>query len=531
MIRITGLRLLPQEGEKALAAKIKKRLRLNSEGALVFTIVKKSLDARKKDHIYYTVTVDVQVENEKKILAHCGGKDVCIAPDSAYQLPSGSLSASERPVVVGFGPGGMFAALALAQMGLRPIVLERGEEVDVRAKRVEAFWNGQEGLQEQSNVQFGEGGAGAFSDGKLTTRSKDVRCQKVLHELVAAGAPKEILYENKPHIGTDLLQGIVRNIRNTVIELGGEVRFNSRLTDIQIVSGRVAGGVINDRETFSASHLILSTGHSARDIYELLYEKGVRVAQKPFAVGLRIEHPQEMVNVAQYGEMWPHLGAADYQLTWGAKEGADRGVYTFCMCPGGHVVCAPSEPGRLAINGMSYHARDGKNANSAVLVQVFEKDFPSNHPLAGIALQRQLEEAAYNVGGGNYLAPVQRLGQFLGMPEQAEKQWDIVPTCRPGAVETDFTKILPSYITQALQTAIPAMGRKLKGFDHPEAILTGIETRSSSPVRIVRGESYESINTSGLYPVGEGAGYAGGIVSSAIDGIAAAEKIFESLSV
>ena len=377
-------------------------------------------------------------------------------------------------------------------------------------------------LDVDNNVQFGEGGAGTFSDGKLTTRIKDPRCRKVLEEFVAAGAPGEILYDSKPHIGTDLLRGVVKEIRQKIISLGGEVRFFSKVTDIFSENGMVTAVEINGKERLDASDVVLALGHSARDTFAMLYEKGFALEQKPFAMGVRIEHPQEMVNVSQYGEAAAQLPAADYRLTYTTTKG--RGVYTFCMCPGGYVVAAASEEGRLAVNGMSEHARDGQNANSALLVQVFPEDFGSEHPLAGMYFQRVLEEKAFQAGGGNYTAPVQTVGSFLQDKENVFGQ--VCPTYAPKTVFADMKEIFPDFMTEAMAEALPAMGRRLKGFDRDDAVLTAVESRSSSHVRILRGEGGQSLSLTGLYPTGEGAGYAGGIVSAAVDGVVAAEHIF-----
>lgn len=522
MIRIADLKLPLGREESLLKKRAAKQLHIPVEQITSWRIFKKSLDARKKDRIHYVCVVDVAVDNESKVLAGVkGDKNVSKTPDLSYHFPEGKCQMEKRPVVVGFGPAGMFAALLLAQMGLKPIVLERGGDVDSRKEAVDKFWQtGQ--LDVDNNVQFGEGGAGTFSDGKLTTRIKDPRCRKVLEEFVAAGAPKEILYDSKPHIGTDLLRGVVKEIRQKIISLGGEVRFFSKVTDIFSENGMVTGVEINGKERLDATDVVLALGHSARDTFTMLYEKGFALEQKPFAMGVRIEHPQEMVNVSQYGEAADQLPAADYRLTYTTTKG--RGVYTFCMCPGGYVVAAASEEGRLAVNGMSEHARDGQNANSALLVQVFPEDFGSEHPLAGMYFQRELEEKAFQAGGGNYTAPVQTVGSFLQDKENAFGQ--VRPTYAPKTVFADMKEIFPDFMTEAMAEALPAMGRRLKGFDRDDAVLTAVESRSSSPVRILRGEGGQSLSLTGLYPTGEGAGYAGGIVSAAVDGVVAAEHIF-----
>ena len=520
MLRVTDVKL-PLGGDEAqLKKRAARALGIPAVEVLQLKIFRRSLDARKKDQIHYVYVVDVAVADEEKILAKANGKNITKTPDLSYVFPEGTATCETRPVVVGFGPGGMFAALLLAEMGLKPLVLERGGDVESRKNAVSLFWK--EGkLDTESNVQFGEGGAGTFSDGKLTTRIKDPRCRKVLEELVQAGAPEEILYDAKPHIGTDLLQGVVQAIREKICSLGGEVRFFAKVTDILAENGVVQGVVLADGEKIPAADVILSIGHSARDTFEMLYQRGVALEQKPFAMGVRIEHPQKMIDTVQYGEMAEKLPHGDYRLTYTTKEG--RGVYTFCMCPGGYVVAAASEEGRLSVNGMSEHARDGENANSALLVQVFPKDFASEHPLAGMHFQRELEEKAFALGGGNYTAPVQSVGSFLG---KADGTATVKPTYAPTTKEGNLGEIFPAFMTNAMKEAIPEMGRRLKGFDRPDAVLTAVESRSSSPIRILRGEGGMSPWAVGLYPTGEGAGYAGGIVSAAVDGILAAEKIF-----
>lgn len=521
MIRITDLKLPVNGTEEQLRKRGARALGIPVESLGQMQIFRRSIDARRKDQIHYVLVVDVEVADEKKVLSKAKGKNISITPDLSYVFPQGKAECKNRPVVVGFGPGGMFSALILAEMGLKPIVLERGGDVESRKRATSLFW--EEGkLDPENNVQFGEGGAGTFSDGKLTTRIKDPRCRKVLKELVAAGAPGDILYDAKPHIGTDLLQGVVKGIREKILSLGGEVRFFSKVTDLLVEGGEVQGVVLAHGELIQTNDVVLAIGHSARDTFELLYQKGVMLEQKPFAMGVRIEHPQKMIDIAQYGEGEKGLPPADYRLTYTTKKG--RGVYTFCMCPGGYVVAAASEEGHLAVNGMSEHARDGENANSALLVQVFPKDFGSDHPLAGMHFQRELEEKAFYLGGGDYTAPIQRVGAFLG----ASKEGAVVqPTYRPGTKECNLSEIFPFFMIEAMQEAIPEMGKRLKGFDREDAILTAVESRSSSPVRILRGEDGTSPWARGLYPTGEGAGYAGGIVSAAVDGILAAEKIFQ----
>lgn len=526
MIRVSELKLPIDGDQKALEKKLAKALRIPVEEIQGYRIFKRSLDARKKDNIHYVYVVDVEVKNEKKILEKNREKNISKTPDLRYRMMHGKTMPKKRPVVVGFGPAGMFAGLLLAEMGLRPIVLERGGDVDSRKKAVELFWNTGK-LDTENNVQFGEGGAGTFSDGKLTTRIKDPRCRKVLEEMVDAGAPEEILYDAKPHIGTDLLRGVVKHIREKIQSLGGETRFFAKVTGFQWKDDQIGAVLLQDGEKIETDDVVLALGHSARDTFELLHGEKFALEQKPFAMGVRIEHPQKMVDAAQYGEAAQKLPAADYRLTYTTSKG--RGVYTFCMCPGGYVVAAASEEGRLAVNGMSEHARDGRNANSALLVQVFPEDFGSDHPLAGIYFQRELEEKAFQAGGGEYTAPVQRVGSFLktGIASRTEVEATYRPAVKESGTESMMDAIFPGFMTEALREALPAMGRKLKGFDRADALLTAVESRSSSPIRILRDKTAMSLNYMGVYPAGEGAGYAGGIVSAAVDGIYVAEKIAE----
>lgn len=521
MIRVSELKLPIDGSRRALEKKLAKALHLPAEEIVGYRIFKRSLDARKKDNIHFVYVVDAEVKNEKKVLEKNRDRNITKAPDLRYRQMQGTERPEKRPVVVGFGPAGIFAGLLLAEMGFRPIVLERGGDVDSRKAAVELFWNTGR-LDAENNVQFGEGGAGTFSDGKLTTRIKDPRCRKVLEEMAAAGAPEEIVYDAKPHIGTDLLRGVVKNMREKIKALGGEVHFFAKVTGFQWREGQIAAVLLQNGETIETNDVVLALGHSARDTFELLFREDFALEQKPFAMGVRIEHPQSMINKVQYGEAAEKLPAADYRLTYTTQKG--RGVYTFCMCPGGYVVAAASEAGRLAVNGMSEHARDGKNANSALLVQIFPEDFGSGHPLAGMYFQRELEEKAFQAGGGGYTAPVERVGSFLGT---GEKTAEVQATYRPGVRESDLDDIFPPFMTEALREALPAMGKKLKGFDREDALLTAVESRSSSPIRILRDERGMSLSHAGVYPAGEGAGYAGGIVSAAVDGIAAAEKIAE----
>ena len=524
MIRISGmkLKLKDRDIKKAVMAE----LRIKETSIKNIMIRRKSLDARKKDDIHYIYTVDVELAEGDKIIKNIkkrkGGADISVSPYKKYELPEGKIKEGKRPVVAGFGPAGMFAALVLAEKGMCPIVIERGKDVDSRTEDVEKFWNGGK-FDPESNVQFGEGGAGTFSDGKLTTRIKDPRSSFVTDEFIEAGAPEEIAYEAKPHIGTDKLKGVVKNIRKKIIELGGEVRFECRLSAIESTDGRVTA-VITDKGKIETDSLILAVGHSARDTFYELAEEGIALEKKPFAVGVRIEHRQSDISRAQYGEAAKLLPPADYMLTYTTKAG--RGVYTFCMCPGGYVVAAASEEGRLVVNGMSEYARDSQNANSALLVQVGPEDFPSDNVLAGVEFQRRIEEKAFKAGGGDYSAPIQRLGDFME-GRVSEKEGEVHHSYRPGTRFTDLNDVLPEFVCDSIKEAIPALGRKLSGFDSPDAIMTGAETRSSSPVRIVRDESGQSVSLKGLYPTGEGAGYAGGIVSAAVDGVRQAENIIK----
>lgn len=485
-------------------------------------LYKKSVDARKKDDVHFICTVEVDCILKRP------PKDSKITEAEPYRyvLPEGKPRAL-RPVVVGFGPAGLFAALILAQAGQRPIVFERGSAVEKRKEQVEHFWETGE-LNPDCNVQFGEGGAGTFSDGKLNTGTKDSRSRKVLEEFVAAGAPPEILYLAKPHIGTDRLPCAVKAIREQILSLGGEVHFETALKKILIKEGKVTGVEVKPQDgstyTVDTDRLILAVGHSARDTFEMLHSLGIPMEQKPFSIGARIEHPQSLIDRAQYGRFagHPNLGAADYKLAVHLENG--RGVYTFCMCPGGSVVAAASEPGRLVTNGMSNFARDGANANAALLVGVGPQDFGDEHPLAGMEFQRRLEAEAFCLGGGNYHAPVQRVEDFLKRVP-TKSLGDVQPTYLPGVTPCNLDDCLPNFITDSMRQGIQLMNRKLRGFSFPDALLTAVETRSSSPVRVLRGENFQSPLAQGLFPCGEGAGYAGGIISAAVDGIKCAEQV------
>ena len=525
MIRISQLKMPLGHTEEDLKKKAAKALKIGEEKIQSLHIIKQSVDARKKGSgILLIYTVDVKVAKESAILSRVKGPGISIAVKSGYCLPPhGTENMEGRPVVVGSGPAGLFGALMLAREGYAPLVLERGETVEERTKTVREFWR--DGiLKPDSNVQFGEGGAGTFSDGKLNTLVKDplMRNRKVLETFVEFGADSSILYKNKPHIGTDVLADIVRNMREEIIRLGGEFRFNSCVTDFSIENGRLTGLTINGREEIKAGITILAVGHSARDTFERMLERKIPMEKKAFAVGIRIQHPQESLNLSQYGlAETGDLGAADYKVTHQCVNG--RGVYSFCMCPGGYVVNASSEPGRLAVNGMSYHARDGVNGNSALIVTVTPEDFPAEDKtaLAGITFQRRLEEAAYLCGRGKI--PVQLYGDFK---EGAESTGfgGVTPAFEGAYQFGNLRRILPTYLSESLIEGIEAFEGKIRGFSRPDAILAGVESRTSSPVRIPRGEGLES-RVKGLYPCGEGAGYAGGITSAAMDGIRVAEAV------
>lgn len=525
MYRISEIRLNLDGTMDDLKRKAAKRLRVTPEEIKSLKLCKKSVDARKKDDVRFICTVEVQCETNRAPY----DKKIAEAEPYQYQLPV-CKTLNTRPVVVGFGPAGMFAALILAQAGQRPIVIERGADVEKRGAQVARFWE-TGGLDTESNVQFGEGGAGTFSDGKLNTGTKDPRARKVLEEFAAAGAPQEILYLAKPHIGTDKLPDTVKNIRKQIISLGGEVHFETLMTKLIIKDDIIKGVEVKPQSgnsyNIDTENVILSVGHSARDTFEMLNLLGLPMEPKAFSVGVRIEHPQKLIDTSQYGKFAgnPNLGAADYKLAVHLKNG--RGVYTFCMCPGGRVVAAASETGRLVTNGMSNFARDGQNANSALLVGVTPKDFGSEGPLAGVEFQRRLEERAFSLGGGNYHAPVQRVGDFL--KHRASKNIGFVkPTYSIGVTPCSLDGCLPDFIADSMREGICLMDGYLRGFSYPDAVLTAVESRSSSPVRLLRGGDMQSVLIKGLYPCGEGAGYAGGIVSAAVDGIKCAEQILIS---
>ncbi len=487
---------------------------------------KKSVDARKKNDVHFIISLDIEAKNENVLLRRIKNA----VPAEKYVYDIAPVNGGSRPVIVGFGPAGMFAALVLAMSGAKPIVLERGGDVDSRVKAVEEFQHGGR-LDTECNIQFGEGGAGTFSDGKLTTGIKDKRIRWVLEKLVEFGAPDEILYMAKPHIGTDKLRGTVKALREKVISLGGEVRFGARFSGYETENGCIkAVHYISSGEEFTVEtdNVILATGHSARDVFELLYENGVELVQKNFAVGVRIEHLRTDIDKAMYGSFAGHkaLKAADYKLVVHLPNG--RALYTFCMCPGGQVVAASSEEGRLAVNGMSCFARDDVNSNSALLVNVGSEDYGSSHPLAGMYFQRDLEEKAFIAGGSDYSAPSCTVGELMDKKISGENG-RVKPSYRPAVKKALPDEYLPNYICKSLRDGITKMGRKIHGFDDREAVLTGIESRSSSPVRMVRSETLQSVSISGLYPCGEGAGYAGGIISAAVDGMKCAEAVIERI--
>lgn len=589
MIRITEIKLpiefadTLKHQDNQIKAALLKRLAIPESDLVNFTIFKRGVDARKSDAILYVYSLDVEVKNEAKLLAKFK-KDPHIkpAPDTSYHfvaianttsnttLKSGENSDArlrqgdherealavqevrqapseagntvstkqrnlqQRPVVVGFGPAGIFAALILAQSGFKPIVLERGKEVRKRTQDTWGLWR-KNTLNPESNVQFGEGGAGTFSDGKLYSQIKDPKHygRKVIQEFVKAGAPPEIQYVSHPHIGTFKLVGMVEKMRQSITELGGEIRFESRVDDIQIENNQVQGVTLQTGEFITTNHLILAVGHSARDTFEMIHNKGIYIEAKPFSIGYRIEHPQGLIDRARYGKSYSEdlltkLGAADYKLVHHAKNG--RSVYSFCMCPGGTVVAAASEPNRVVTNGMSQYSRNERNANAGIVVGITpEVDYP-DHPLAGMEFQRKLESNAYLLGGSNYNAPGQLIGDYLA--NQPSTQFgSVTPSYTPGVTLTNLDSALPDFANTAIREAIPAFARKISGFDLADGVLTGVETRTSSPIRIKRDDSsLESINTKGLYPCGEGAGYAGGILSAGVDGIKVAEAVAMSIT-
>lgn len=550
MLRITELRLPLDHAEDALRPAVVRRLGIADAELVSVTVFRRGYDARKKSAIILTYTIDCELRDEAAVLAaHPGDSHIRPAPDMAYRFVGHApvdFHAAERPrpVVVGFGPCGILAALVLAQMGLRPIVLERGKEVRQRTQDTWGLWR-KSVLNPESNVQFGEGGAGTFSDGKLWSQISDPRhlTRKVLHEFVKAGAPEEILFVSKPHIGTFRLVSMVEKIRAEIVQLGGEVRFEQQLTDVLIEpegeGRRVRGVVLASGEQLRADHVVLALGHSARDTFAMLQQRGVYMEAKPFSVGFRIEHPQGVIDRARFGKSAGHpiLGAADYKLVHHASNG--RGVYSFCMCPGGTVVAATSEPERVVTNGMSQYSRNERNANAGIVVGISPQDYRQDgqaegpvNPLDGVAFQRIWESRAYELGEGAYKAPGQLVGDFLKR-QRSSVLGGVLPSYKPGVTLTDLAQpgrgSLPEYALDAIREALPAFEKQIPGFSMPDAVLTGVETRTSSPLRITRGRTHESLNVRGLYPAGEGAGYAGGIMSAGVDGIEVAESVARSM--
>lgn len=540
MLRLNEVKLPLEHDEAALPAAILARLGIAADELLGFTVFKRSYDARKRSAVVLIYSLHVEVKNEAAVLARLG-HDIHLmpAPDTDYKFVAGGEqlaghSKEPRPIVIGTGPCGLFVALILAQMGLRPLILERGKQVRERTVDTFGFWRKRE-LNPESNVQFGEGGAGTFSDGKLYSQIKDPKHygRKVLTEFVKAGAPEEIMYVSKPHIGTFRLVKMVEEMRANIERLGGEYRFESKVVDLDIVpgadGGQVRGVVLANGETIASNHVVLAIGHSARDTFEMLHQRGVYIEAKPFSIGFRVEHPQSLIDSCRFGPSAGHpiLGAADYKLVHHASNG--RSVYSFCMCPGGTVVAAASEPGRLVTNGMSQYSRNERNANSAIVVGITPADYPGD-PLAGIALQRELEERAFALGGGNYDAPGQLVGDFVAGRASTEFG-SVVPSYKPAVHLTDLAPSLPEYAITALREAFPAFNKQIKGYYKADAVLTGVETRTSSPIRIKRrDDDLQSLNTRGLFPAGEGAGYAGGILSAAVDGIKVAEAVALSMA-
>ncbi|MBR6939957.1 MAG: hypothetical protein IKH65_04050 [Clostridia bacterium] len=527
MIKVNEIKLPLECGETELKQRTAKALRCDESLIKSITVLRKAIDSRDKNDIFFVYNVAAEIKgDENSVLKHSKNSKADLYEVKEYKLPEIRRTSALRPVITGFGPAGFTAGLILARAGFKPLIIERGSDVDRRKNDVYGFWSTRK-LNTESNVQFGEGGAGTFSDGKLTTGIKDPLCKKVVDEFVAHGAPPEIAYSATPHIGTDRLGDVVKSIRNEIISLGGEVKFNTKLTDI-IIANNAVQGITVSREDGSAEDietdtLLLCIGHSARDTLEMLYKRGFNMMQKPFSVGVRIEHPRELIDKAQFGNFAGNekLGAAVYKMACHPEHG--RGAYTFCMCPGGTVVSASSEEGMVCVNGMSEYARDGENSNSALLVGIEPEDFGGSHPLEGMYLQRKIESRAFEAGGGDYSAPCQLVGDFIN-DRKSTKLSFVKPTCPTGVTPGDIREILPAKVTDTMASALGKMDRMLNGFALPDAVFTAPEARSSSPVRIVRNDIYQS-NIRGVYPCGEGAGYAGGIVSAAVDGIRCAHAV------
>jgi uncharacterized protein len=531
MLRLSEIRLPLDHSEEELRTAILEELGIAPRDLIRYSVFRRSFDARKRGAIALIYQLDVETPREAEILRRMRENPrVFPMPDTSYHFVARAPRAPHvRPIVIGVGPCGLFAGLLLAEMGFRPIILERGKQVRERTVDTFGLWR-QGRLDPESNVQFGEGGAGTFSDGKLYSQIRDPehRGRKVLTEFVEAGAPPEILYVNRPHIGTFRLVKMVEGMRAKIQSLGGEIRFKSRVEDLVIEKGKIRGVVLADGERLAADRVVLAVGHSARDTFEMLYRRGVHVEAKPFSIGFRIEHPQSLIDRCRFGKQAGHplLGAADYKLVHHCRNG--RSVYSFCMCPGGTVVAAASEPGGVVTNGMSQYSRDERNANSGIVVGITPDDYPGS-PLAGIELQRHWERRAFELGGGTYEAPGQLVGDFLA-GRLSTVFGSVLPSYQPGVRLGDLSTALPDYAIAAIREALPAFDQQIKGFAMPDAVLTGVETRTSSPVRITRNESFQSLNVEGLYPAGEGAGYAGGILSAGVDGIKVAEAVAKSFA-
>ncbi|MGB4345704.1 MAG: NAD(P)/FAD-dependent oxidoreductase [Burkholderiaceae bacterium] len=529
MLRLTDVTLPLDHPETALQEAVLARLGITADELIELKVFRRGYDARKKSAILLVYTLDVKLSDEAAVLARCKSGKVSVAPDMAYHFVARApAELTKRPVVIGFGPCGLFAALILAQMGFRPLIIERGKMVRERTKDTFGLWRKRE-LHPESNVQFGEGGAGTFSDGKLWTQVSDPKhySRKVLEEFVKADAPAEIMYVSKPHIGTFRLVKMIEQMRARIIELGGEFRFEQKVEDVAIVDGKLSGLTLSNGEQIVCDHVVLAIGHSARDTFDMLNRRGVYMEAKPFSIGFRIEHPQSVIDRCRFGPNAGHplLGAADYKLVHHASNG--RSVYSFCMCPGGTVVAASSEPGRVVTNGMSQYSRNERNANAAIVVGLTPADYAA-HPMAGMDFQRHWESRAFELGGGNYNAPGQLVGDFIAN-RPSVKLGAVVPSYQPGVTLGDLNSALPDYAIAAIREALPAFNKQIAGFSMQDAVLTGVETRTSSPLRIKRQDNFQSINTQGLYPAGEGAGYAGGIMSAAIDGIRVAEAVARSI--